>query len=178
MKKFLVLALCFSGLVLAGCNDYQQSSDEVQKSQQEKILKEASSQTGMPAITHFRERKMLKMIFEMRDDATVTYTYMYSPMTGKLVPFCESIGFPIPYSTQYTNPQKFDYQRIAVGTDTSVSNVYGVSGSLPQADPNSLFSPASAAGTWIMCKDPNSSDVKPVYSEPDLVTSPFKLQTT
>jgi hypothetical protein len=31
----------------------------------------------------------------------------------------------------------------------------------PQADPNGLFSPASAEGTWILLKDPNGKDVCP-----------------
>lgn len=47
---------------------------------------------------------------------------------------------------------------------------------LPQADPNGLFSPASAEGTWILLKDPHGSDVKPVYVEPRVIVSPFKLE--
>jgi hypothetical protein len=46
---------------------------------------------------------------------------------------------------------------------------------LPQADPNGLFAPSSAEGTWVMCKDPGGSDVRPVYIEPRIVVSPFKL---
>jgi hypothetical protein len=48
---------------------------------------------------------------------------------------------------------------------------------LPQADPNGLFSPASAEGTWILMKDPNGKEVKPVYIEPRIIVSPFKLKT-
>lgn len=44
-----------------------------------------------------------------------------------------------------------------------------------QADPNGLFSPASAEGTWILMKDPNGDSVKPVYCEPRVICSPFKL---
>jgi hypothetical protein len=47
---------------------------------------------------------------------------------------------------------------------------------LPQADPNGLFSPTSAEGTWVMCKDPKGGEVKPVYIEPRIVVSPFKME--
>jgi hypothetical protein len=30
-------------------------------------------------------------------------------------------------------------------------------------------------GTWIMCKDPHSDKVMPIYSEPQLVCAPWKL---
>ena len=47
---------------------------------------------------------------------------------------------------------------------------------LPQADPNGLFSPPSAEGTWVMCKDPNSDKVEPIYSEPRIIVSTFPLK--
>lgn len=46
---------------------------------------------------------------------------------------------------------------------------------LPQADPNGLFSPAPAEGTWVLLKDPNGTDTKPVDIEPRIAVSPFKL---
>lgn len=41
---------------------------------------------------------------------------------------------------------------------------------------NWFVSPASAEGTWVMCKDPNGSDVKPVYIEPRVIVSPFDME--
>jgi hypothetical protein len=46
---------------------------------------------------------------------------------------------------------------------------------IPQADPNGLFSPASAEGTWVLCKVPGKDDVKPVYIEDRVTVSPFPL---
>ena len=144
-----------------GC---EPSSDHIQSQQQERILAEGTAQTGMPAIHNFRERKLLKDILELRDqDGLVTYTYIFADMTGKLVFFCDSIGYGIPYATQYTNPQH---------VDTSYPSIRYI---LPQADPNGLFSPASAEGTWVMCKNPHGPEVKPIYIEPRIVVSPFKL---
>jgi hypothetical protein len=168
MKKTIafVALLAFIGLMGAstdGC-ETQQSSDEIQGQQQEEMLKEATSQTGMPAIKNFRERKLLKDILELRDqNGLTTYTYVFSEMTATWNFFCDSIGYGVPYATQYTNPERREY------------NVNG-SVTLPQADPSGLFSPSSAEGTWVMCKDPGGKDVKPVYIEPRIIVSPFKLR--
>lgn len=146
------------------CDDSKASKvDAIQREQQATMLEEATAQTGMPAIKNFRERKLLKDILELRDqDGLVTYTYTFSEMTGKYLFFCDSIGYGIPYATQYTNPA-----RPAWGNGGGMP--------LPQADPNGLFSPASAEGTWVMCKNPDGKEVRPIYVEPRVIVSPFKL---
>jgi hypothetical protein len=171
MKKAVafIALLAFVGLTGAstdGC-ETQQSSDEIQGQQLEEMLKEATAQTGMPAIKNFRERKLLKDILELRDqNGLTTYTYVFSEMTATWSFFCDSIGYGVPYATQYTNPERLEY----IMSHGAVP--------LPQADPSGLFSPASAEGTWVMCKDPNGKDVKPVYIEPRVIVSPFKLAPT
>lgn len=167
MKARYVLAVV-AVLGLTGAEtscDSQPSSDHTQQEQQERILKEGRSQVGMPAIVNFRELKLLKEIYELRDQASfVTYTYLWNEFNGKLVFFCQSIGYPIPYSTQFTAPGK------PFGSD------YHALTTVPQADPNGLFSPPSAEGTWVLCKNPKGDDVRPIYAEPRIVTSPFKLE--
>ena len=166
MKKYfswvIPVAIC-SMFLLSSC-DIKKSSDDIQREQQEKILEEGSAQTGMPAIKNFRERKILKDILELRDqDGLVTYTYIVSEVTGKLIFLGQTVGYGIPYATQYTNPQKLEWK--------SSHGYY----TLPQADPNGLFSPGAAEGTWVLMKDPNSTKVVPLYIEPRIVVSPFKL---
>jgi hypothetical protein len=147
------------------CDHSSEDSDSRQQALQEHILREGVSQTGMPAIKNFRERKILKEILEMRDQADlVTYTYLFAQQSGQLVFLCDSIGYGFPAATQYTSPQKLADQRVNYG--------YLV---LPQADPNGLFSPSSAEGTWVMCKDPNGTTVKPVYVEERITVAPFRL---
>ena len=148
------------------------TSNDLQREAQEKLVSEGNSQTGMPAIINFRERKLLKEIYEMRDQASfVTYTYLWNEFNGKMVFLCQSIGYPIPYATQYTSPES--EQRYNV-RDGSGNWAYGTT-RLPQADPNGLFSPATADGTWVLCKDPKGDSIRPVYVEPKVTTSPFRL---
>lgn len=170
--KNMVYAICSVVLIvtcMTGCEQRPQTSDEVQRAQSERIFAEGTAQVGMPAIKNFRERKLLKEILELRDqDGLVTYTYLYNEREGKLVFLGETIGYGIPYATQFTNPQKIESYRGSSGGHYAFE-------ALPQADPNGLFSPSSAEGTWIMLKDPRGKDVKPVYVEPRIVVSPFPL---
>ena len=162
LSVFVVLLIVPILLGVDGCD--HKTSDSVQREQQELLLQEGTRQTGMPAIVNFRERKMLKDILELRDQAgLVTYTYTWSDYKGCATYFGESIGYGIPYATQYTNPQKVDW---------GSSHVWV----LPQADPNGLFSPAAAEGTWVLMKDPNGDKVLPIYVEPRVIVSPFKLK--
>jgi hypothetical protein len=152
------LLMVFVGLTVKECFT---QSDRVQREQQERILMEGASQVGMPAIKNFRERKILKDILEMRDqNGLTTFTYL-AALDNKLALLCESIGYGIPYATQFTQ---------LTGPCYLVSAL-----TLPQAEPNGLFSPASAEGTWIQCKDPHGKDVRPVYVEPRIIVSPFRL---
>lgn len=167
MKAFALLLLLAPSE--PGCGTSPETSDDKQRRQQETILAEGTAQVGMPAIKNFRERKLMKDILEMRDqEGIVTYTYTFSEVTGKLTFFCDSIGYGLPYATQFTNPSKLERGHW---------DGYHYSEVLPQADPNGLFSPASADGTWVMCKDPGGTEARPVYIEPKVVTSPFKLPT-
>jgi hypothetical protein len=165
MKKLVLIFLAIS-MLAAKCDEGPSTSDQVQKQQQEVLMSESNSRIGMPSIVNFREKKLLKDIYELRDQqGLVTYTYLWNEFNGKLVFFCNSIGYGIPYATQFTNPQKIAAREHQVG--------FAI---LPQADPNGLFSPSSAEGTWVMCKDPNGSDVRPVYVEPKIIVSPFNME--
>lgn len=158
-----IILLCAAAFVFAmvGCKGHD--SDARQRDAQEHILQEATSEVPLPSIHHFRERKLMKMLYEKRDDEDLaTYTYLVASQTGALVFFCDSLGYGIPAATQMTSPEK---------------PAYGEHGNfaLPQAEPNGLFSPTDAEATWVMCKDPLGDDVQPVYVEPRVVVAPFKF---
>lgn len=160
--KVMALVGLFFTCTASSCES--NDSDNVQTQQQETMLKEATGAVGMPAIKNFHERRLLKAILEMRDqEGLTTYTYTYSEMTGKLIFLCNSVGFGVPYATQFTNPLK---------TVTGYQSITTVA----QADPNGLFSPASAEGTWVLCKNPKADETVPVYVEPRVIVSPFKFE--
>ena len=115
----------------------------------------------MPGMVNFTEKKIMRRLYEMRDKNIATYTYMVD-MNGKLHHVCDSMGYGLPYGTQYSNPEKV------------VSNGSQVYGTLPQSEPNGLFMPPSAEGTWVICAS-TSGDFTPMYIEPRVIVSPFRL---
>ena len=167
MKKVIFyLGIIFSLIILnlnSGCKKTH-GIDGKLAFQQEKLMQEANSQTGMPAIKNFQERKLMKMILELRDQENlICYAYIIPEMTGKPVFLGKCIGYGLPYATQYTNPEK---------VEQSYSQSYGT---LPQADPNGLFMPSQADATWLMLIDPSTNEARPVYIESRILVSPFKL---
>lgn len=85
MKRFcLFVVLC----VLCGCDDRATDStdaDAVQRKATKQAMGEAQRQVGMPAIKNFQERKLAKMIFELRDQEDyVCHAYLANPMTGQV----------------------------------------------------------------------------------------------
>ena len=168
MNKFMTItAIAATAIALASCGEVpMESADRSQNRKQEELSKQGVQSVGLPAIKNFQEKRILKDILELRDNPNFnTYTYT-EDMNGRLHLRCNSIGYGIPYATQYTNPQ-----RIAGALETPGQSAV----TLPQADPNGLFSPASADGTWVLCKVPGKNDVQPVYMEPRIVVSPFPL---
>ena len=98
---------------------------------------------------------------ELRDQNVATTTYIID-MNGKLHKICNSVGYGLPYATQYTNPSRVVF-------DGGHGNAV-----IPQADPNGLYSPASADGTWVLCVSKEGKP-KPVFIEPRVIVSPIPV---
>jgi hypothetical protein len=158
MKKLLWL-LPFV-MSVAAC-DMKPDSRELEAQKQEEMSLRAVSSVGMPAVVNYAEKRMMKDIIELRDRMQPTYTYIVD-MNGKYHKVCDSVGYGLPYATQYTNPS----MRVGGANGNTV---------LPQADPNGLYSPASADGTWVMCLNPKTKKAEPQYIEPRIVTMTYPL---
>lgn len=173
--KVAMMFIATGLFVLAGCEMRPNTSDEIQRQRSETLLMEGVAQVGVPAIKNFREMKIVKDILELRDqEGLVTYMYLenvvpkvvpgHTSLGGKLTFVGETIGYGISAATQFTNPQKIEAWTNSGG--------YAI---LPQADPNGLFSPAAAEGSWIMMYDEKAQKALPQYSEPRMMVFTFKL---
>lgn len=106
---------------------------------------------GLPAITNFYEKRLLKEIYERRDQADFT-TYAYTQgLDGKL----NCLGQAVGYGVFYPIPLTFRDSTLV---------------------PNGLFTPDGMSATWLQLVD-NKGDVHVVYVEPTIVVSPFKTIT-
>ncbi len=165
MKLFVLFTLAaMAGGDVDGCGCDDNSADSALARKTESSMRQVNAEVGMPAIHNFTERRLAKTIYEMRDDAKLrTWTYLVA-LDNKLTLLCPSIGYGLPYATQFTNPERF--ARETGHYDAKIS----------QPEPNGLFMPSAAEATWVLCVD-KDGDPKPVYVEPRIVVSPFELQT-
>jgi hypothetical protein len=150
MKWHIVILM--SVFLLSGCAG---EVDRQRSVQQEQSLAEGAAQVGNPAIVNFQEMRITKQLLELRDKEIATYAYLQA-MDGSLRCLGEAVGYGVPYSAQFTNPENATTGK-------------------PQAEPNGLFMPDSADATWIMLRDPETKKVSPVYVEPNLIVSQFKM---
>ena len=177
MKKYLVVLISvltmFTLMSNSGCEQQkpvQFSADIDIQNQTEESMTQANNAVGMPGITNFQEKKIQKWIYELRDrEDLVCYAYLMNEMNGTIGQYLgRCIGYGLPYSTQFTNPLKIAF---VDGGDYGAKNPY----TLPQPEPNGLFMPEGLSATWLLLIDPETDEPRPVYCEPNIIVSPFKL---
>ncbi len=112
------------------------------------------------------------MLYELRDDPKLTTIAYIVDLNGKLHKVCDAMGYGFPYATQFTNPQCDTYYGSG-GASSGTSTHF----QMPQPEPNGLFMPPTAEGTWIMCAG-DKGQIDPVYVEPRVVVSPHRLHAS
>lgn len=181
MKTFKskITTLVFTMLVLAcvgitsGCMTETVSSDSKQAEATRASLKHANNMVGMPHIINYTQKKLLKQIYELCDrEKLIVYIYTKSDYTGLFVYQGKGIGYGVPFSAQFTNPEKIVEGDKYFGYD--IAGYLNYLTVLPQADPNGIFMPTSSTATWCMVIDYYGIP-RVVYIEPEIVVSPFPL---
>ncbi len=181
--RLAIIAL--SGLALSACSGRAtQSNDSKIAQQQEEQLAEGDAQVPPPAIRNWNEKRLFKAVMERRDVANLT-TWTYTKnMDGKYTFVCESIGYGIPYNTRANNPQHYEFVSTRSGATWTGNNYYrddqgrvifGEHTIMAQPEPNGLFIPDSAHGTWNTCKDPVTGKPDITYQEEDVAVFPYRL---
>jgi hypothetical protein len=139
--RLTITAVLFAVLfAFIGCGKGEEdSADQRQAKETGRLTAEAQRQVGMPNIINFQERKLMKMILELRDkEDLICYAYLYNRDKGSIGQCIgQCIGFGLPYSVQFTNPERIAKARLNYGYIK-----------LPQPDPNGLFMPEGLSATW------------------------------
>lgn len=164
MNRIIAIAIVASALSACVPASEQSSTDAVIANQQGLAMQGLQAAVGQPRITNWTEARLMNRIYELRDQPNLsTFTYR-SDLNGQLHCVGRSIGYGLPYAAQRSNPEREEYRSLDGGL-----------GTLPQAEPNGLFMPDSAAATWVLLIAPNGQ-AQPVYVEDDITVSPFPLQ--
>jgi hypothetical protein len=165
MKKiFILLLLTF---MLCACGTV--SSNQVESQQQELGVKSIITNQPVPNLGGYSfERDIVIQTYIARNETIATYAYTMT-LDGKIIELCPSIGYPIPYSTQLTAPEKLhnNYPDTLPNSDASV---------VPQSEPNGLYPPDNALATLVQCVNSDGS-VSPMYFEPEVFAMPYRIKS-
>lgn len=148
----LVVILCGAD---GGCDNTNASQAAREAQQTDMVMNQIGRNQPVPAFDWALERRMLTQIYQARQRATSTFSVVQSEYTGKVLWSCPSIGFPIPYATQMTNPLRAQWMHFGNSTAGVAIN---------QAEPNGLYSPPQSDATWVPCVASNGK-ITPVYEE-------------
>jgi hypothetical protein len=151
-----------------GCDERKNTAEQKQAAATKRLLNEANNKIGMPNIKQFQQKKLMRLIQEQCDrEDLICYAYLQSDYTGELIFIGKCVGYGVPFSAQFTNPEALTLAGSVAGHRS-----WQV---MPQADPNGLYMPTSSSATWLMMIDPETKKPRPVYFEPTITVSPFKL---
>lgn len=164
MKKVIFVLLVLASLA-AGCVPAQSSYD-IEQQQQEISNQEIVRNQPPPNLGGYSfERHIVTEVYKARNQTISTYTYIMIQMTGQIVEICPSIGYPIPYSTQITSPERIEAWT-GQGGYAIISN----------PEPNGLYPPDNAAATIVNCVNPDGS-LTPTYWEDNVFALPYRIKS-
>jgi hypothetical protein len=160
-KKYISYTIVFMTLIavifMSGCDSESKDRATVQAQQDQYAISQP-----VPHFDWSLERQTVIQIYAARNHEIATHSVWRSDY-GMIEGDCDSIGFPIPYDVQLTNP---------------LQPAYSGSGSvIEQAEPNGLFSSKTTSATWIRAVYGVNGEVKqvPVYVEGKVTCYPFPV---
>lgn len=170
MNKTLVISLLVTlfGLSNMGCGEGSSQSDKVDNEAVEKQQQQYQTHQPTPFFERSLERGVAIQLYAARNERVATWT-IWRSNTGKVLGDCPSIGYPIPYDVQLTNPVKI--------TRTGTSSGHYGYGVVEQAEPNGLYSSKNSISTWVRCiMKVGDEDVEaPIYVEDKVTAYPFPV---
>jgi hypothetical protein len=180
LRRFLTICAALSALcMLSACDDDTSGAARDTRATMT-ATEQGSVVVGYPAIINWAEKKNLRMIYELRDNPKlVTWSYT-TDLNGKLHNACDgsnSVGYPIPYSTQFTAPKAPVIRRAQYPSGAGAGSGEWRTYEADQPEPNGLYMPTSAEATWVLCFNPDTKAIEATYIEDRVRTYLHKVQT-
>lgn len=163
MKRILGL-VAVAALALAACNGFNNANSaeaggvNTQQAQYEKAQ-------PVPYYDYSLQRQALIDIYNAQNRNTQTWDIVTS-YAGSFLFECEAVGWPIPVTTQLTNPW-------TVSNGGNIPNTGAGNVAIGQAEPNGTYS-GNTQGTYILCIRPDGK-VAPVYTENNVQMFPYAV---
>jgi hypothetical protein len=164
MRKLISISAL---LLLSACWAPSNPAADRQAKQTRTAMDNADREIGMPAISNYAQRKLLKNAYEDMDQTTLVYVYTQA-LDGTFVCLGQAVGYGVSLGTQFTAPTY--PQVIDPGQGVSIG-VY----EQQQPEPNGLYMPESGAATIVNLIDSTTGKARTALVEPNVVTTPNKL---
>lgn len=116
--------------------------------------------------TYSQDLATMNAIMDARTAGRSTWSAEFLPNVPDPIFTCPSRGYPIPGDSELTNPEQTGYQYDSSGH-------YALS-TVPQIDPNGLYSSHSTNSTYIVCVDTDGTAYVH-YSEPLISVWPMQM---
>lgn len=174
MKRIFVILSIFVGLMVSGCSPVDNSnSNSKETDQQARAVSSIVDNQPIPDLGGYSfERQVVIETYIARNNTITTYSYLMT-LNGQIIEICPSIGYPIPYSTQLSAPEKLAPNNLMTINGFSTSPENSV---IPQSEPNGLYPPDNAAATLVQCVQSDGS-VSPVYIEQEVMAFPYRINS-
>lgn len=169
IKKLILVAIAALSVTacVPGSSDQAAQRQAVETRQN---MDRADRETGMPRITNYAQRKLLKNAYEDMDQTTLTYVYTQG-IDGRFVCLGQSIGYGVSLGTQFTASQYPQYIQMPGDVNNVVENI-------DQPEPNGLYSPSSGEATIVNLIDSTTGKARTAIVEPRIITTPNRLPTS
>ncbi len=177
------LKIAFGLLALVACtaddctNTPPPTANQHESAQQNAGLEQVHRNQPAPTVDWSFDREVVVQMFLARQHGVATYSVVYDQLAapGSRVEFaCPSLGYPVPYSTQITNPHVAE--KLVLGQrqdEPGAARTEAVV--VDQAEPNGLFPPGSSEATWVPCVGDNGQ-LQPQYIEDHVSTFAYPVQ--
>lgn len=161
-----VLAL-LAAFLLGFAGDCTSNSDTVNhESSQVATQQDIYNQHQPPPLYQYSaERAALVQILNQRTSGTLNTWTVWFSNNGVPLGMCASRGYPIPYSTELTNPT----QAVSPGSTSGYATV-------DQMDPQGTYPSQNTLATWVLCIDPASGSIHAQYVEPLVITYTYPVE--
>ena len=156
MNRIVFGFLGLFAILACGCpntEEFDRQNVQKQQSQYAKVQ-------PVPQFDYSLEREAAIQLYKMRNERVRTWSVWRSDY-GMIEGHCESIGFPIPYDVQLTNP---------------LQTINGPA-VIEQAEPNGLFSSKNTTATWVRSVVKHNGKVMevPIYIEGKVTCYPYPI---
>jgi hypothetical protein len=144
-----IVIIAATAAVLAGCSSRQGSTSTIADS--ERTNQDLAILQRVQPIPQFPWSQYRQTIIDVETaeaNGTATTSFFYNQGVDHPIFSCPSIGFPVPITSQLTNPDQIQY-----GNRPGGGNDAGVVG---QAEPNGTYT-GDSTGTYVTCIGPTGA---------------------